>query len=516
MTRDYAAAVQALNTLQTNFQIVDAIRKSGRGVNANAIPEMIEWCRRAGYEPSDLNKLNAIHVAGTKGKGSTSAFISSILNQYRNAGSGSPTKVGLYTSPHLRFVRERIQINGEPLSEELFAKYFFETWDRLEAAAKAAGHANPSSPETKPVYFRFLTLMAFHCYVSEGIDAAVIECGIGGEYDSTNILVQPWVSAVTSLGIDHVAMLGDTVESIAWHKAGVFKPGVPAFSAPQPDAAVEVLTKRAIERGTQLKVVPRIKALDNIKLGLAGDFQQTNASVAVAAAAAYLRKAGHSSIPEDIEASSSLPNHFRKGLEQVRLGGRCETRIDAHSKLTWFIDGGHTLDSIEMAGRWFGAQISASAGQSSTLSPTRVLIFNQQSRDAKSLAKKLHSTLVAALNKQQPFTHVIFCTNTTYRDTGFRPDLTSMNTNSQDVAQLSVQNALAETWQEINPEADVKVVRTIEEAVELARGVAGKRFGWRAEMDVKVLVTGSLHLVGGLIEVLEGEAEKRVAAQAGK
>jgi folylpolyglutamate synthase len=347
-------------------------------------------------QPADFDRLNAVHVAGTKGKGSTSSFVSSILGQY--VAEGKVTKTGLYTSPHLRFVRERIQIDNKPLTEEQFAKYFFETWNRLEAAAKAAGHADPSSKETKPVYFRFLTLMALHTYISEGVDAAVIECGIGGEFDSTNILVKPSVTAVTSLGIDHVAMLGDTIDSIAWHKAGVFKPDVPAFSAPQPEEAIRVLHERAAERKTTLQVVDIHPELANIKLGLAADFQKTNASVAIAAATAYLRRAG----VEDLPTPSYLPSAFRKGLEQVHLGGRCETRTDTTTpNLKWHIDGGHTLESIELAARWFGSLISSSPNSS-----TRILIFNQQTRDASSLALKLHDTLASALSEQKPFTCV--------------------------------------------------------------------------------------------------------------
>ncbi|PNS21792.1 hypothetical protein CAC42_390 [Sphaceloma murrayae] len=502
MTRDYAAAVQALNTLQSNFQIVDAIRKSGRGMNQNAIPEMIEWTKRVGYEPKDLDRLNAIHVAGTKGKGSTSAFVASILQQYVGSGPTSPTKTGLYTSPHLRFVRERIQIDNQPISESMFAKYFFETWDRLEASAKAAGHPDPSSVETKPVYFRFLTLMAFHCYMSEGVDAAVIECGIGGEYDSTNILVKPAVTAVTSLGIDHTAMLGDTIDSIAWHKAGIFKSSVPAFSAPQPDSAVRVLKDRAVERNTSVHVVSRHPELDKLTLGLAADFQRTNASIAIAAASAYLRRQGHDNVPSPTEQTSPLPERFIHGLERVRFGGRCETRKDTLTSLTWYIDGGHTLESIEMAGRWFSSQITPST-TSSPSNHTRILIFNQQSRDARSLALKLHSTLSSALGAEKPFTHAIFCTNTTYKDGGFKPDLTSINTNAKDVELLSVQNQLAGTWRETDPDCEVEVLKTVEEAVARAREVARKDEG-----EVKVLVTGSLHLVGGVVEVLESEREQ--------
>jgi folylpolyglutamate synthase len=440
-------------------------------------------------QPSDFDRLNAVHVAGTKGKGSTSSFVSSILGQY--VAEGKVTKTGLYTSPHLRFVRERIQIDNKPLTEEQFAKYFFETWNRLEAAAKATGHADPSSKETKPVYFRFLTLMALHTYISEGVDAAVIECGIGGEFDSTNILVKPSVTAVTSLGIDHVAMLGDTIDSIAWHKAGVFKPDVPAFSAPQPEEAIRVLHERAAERKTTLQVVDIHPELANIKLGLAADFQKTNASVAIAAAAAYLRRAG----VEDLPTPSYLPTAFRKGLEQVHLGGRCETRTDTTTpNLKWHIDGGHTLESIELAARWFGSLISSSRNSS-----TRILIFNQQTRDASSLALKLHDTLASALSEQKPFTHAFFCTNTTYAESGFRPDLTSINTNASDVETLSVQNALAETWKGVDKTCDVRVLRTVEDAVKAAREVAGQQ-----KVEVMVLATGSLHLVGGVVEVLEG------------
>lgn len=200
-------------------------------------------------------------------------------------------KVGLYTSPHLRFVRERIRINNEPLSEAAFAKYFFETWDRLEESARVQGE--PTDTSCKPVYFRYLCLMAFHTYIREGVNTAIIECGIGGEFDSTNILVAPRVTGITSLGIDHTIMLGNTIEEIAWHKGGIMKAGAPCFTAPQPPTALEVLCKRAADISVELHVVERDPALKNIKLGLAADFQQTNASLAIAIADYHLYALGH-------------------------------------------------------------------------------------------------------------------------------------------------------------------------------------------------------------------------------
>ncbi|KAJ4325942.1 hypothetical protein N0V94_000306 [Neodidymelliopsis sp. IMI 364377] len=503
--RDYAAAVAALNTCQSNFSIVDAIRKSGRGMNKAAIPEMIEWCSKIGYKPSDFDKLRPVHIAGTKGKGSTSAFISSILAQYASSSEvgSQPSKIGLYTSPHLRFVRERIQIDNQPISEEKFSKYFFEVWDKLEAAAEADNA--PTDVPTKPVYFRYLTLMALHAYLHEGVDSAVIECGIGGEYDSTNILTKPTVTAVTSLGIDHTAMLGSTLPEIAWHKAGIFKQGSVAFTAPQKDEAIAVLQERAAERGTDLHIVGLHPSLANgsIKLGLSAEFQKINASVAIAAAAAHLRALGHTSIPDPTKSAHiDLPPQFVRGLEQVRWSGRCETRREKN--VAWHIDGAHTLESIEVTGRWFAEQIaSATTAVPSQSKVPRVLIFNQQTRDASALAKVLYTALQSGITcgSTSPFTHVIFTTNQTFSE-GYKPDLVSINTDQHEVDALAVQKALANTWSEIDSTAEVRVLRTIEEAVSTARAVAR---GWAqgTDAEVMVLVTGSLHLVGGALEVLE-------------
>ena len=489
--------------------------------------------------------MRVIHVAGTKGKGSTSAFASSILAQYLSSTTQPRAplhKIGLYTSPHLRFVRERIQINNEPLSEESFAKYFFEVWDRLEDAAKSKGL--PVDAAAKPVYFRFLTLMAFHTYMSEGVDTAVIECGIGGEHDSTNIITAPTVTGITSLGIDHVAMLGNTIEEIAWHKAGIMKTGALAFTSPQPASALQVLEDRAAEKSVALSVVANNPLLSAVKLGLAADFQMVNASLAVAVAFAHLEAIGHSMTrtrdlgfeevasqyenhmhtnifsPEqhkdlknnlqekDLHVQSvhttmnqtPLPPEFVRGLENVRWPGRCETRKEAN--ITWHIDGGHTLESIEAAAKWYASQTPRAGPNES-----RILIFNQQTRDANALAHALHRTLAAALHTNSPFTHAIFCTNVTFLDAGYSPDLVSVNTDALEVKQLDVQKRLAGTWQTIDAKAEVKVVGTIEEAVERVRAIARQENGFTThdKHEAKVLVTGSLHLVGGFLDVLERE-----------
>ncbi|MCJ1352270.1 MAG: Folylpolyglutamate synthetase [Icmadophila ericetorum] len=534
MGRTYSDAIAALNTLQSNFSIVDAIRKAGKSMNKAAIPEMIEWCRRLGYEPSDFDRLKPIHIAGTKGKGSTSAFISSILAQYIKPEdlSASPIrKVGLYTSPHLRFVRERIQINNSPLSEEVFAKYFFETWDRFEATARRNGQLADTS--AKPIYFRFLTLMAMHTYLSEGVDVAIIECGIGGEYDSTNIITGPSVTAITSLGIDHTAMLGNTIEEIAWHKAGIMKSPASAFTALQPPTALVILQERAHEKNVDLKAVERHPQINDIELGLAADFQKTNASLAIEVAAAHLRNIGFSEI-----STNPLPAEFIRGLENVKWGGRCETRRDGD--ITWYLDGGHTIESITVAGEWFAsccqslvsATSSIKTATASASQPTRILLFNQQTRNAPALLRTLHTLLSTSLKTPTPLSHALFCTNITFRDSGYKPDLVSMNTSKEEVDALSVQRGLKGAWEGMvgsggegtsggtkegeeieggaeqgmeggekgGSAAQAEIFGTIEDAVNRCREIQRSGGG-----NVQVLCTGSVHLVGGVMEVLESQ-----------
>lgn len=504
---------------------------------------MQEWCRRLGHDvshrvwpykhsfqtnsqkPSVLNKLNVIHVAGTKGKGSTSAFVSSILQQYTEKATLGPQLgfVGLYSSPHLRSVRERIRINGKPLSEPDFARFFFDVWDRLDAAfANDTLSEAPADPRTdapiatrekprpKPVYFRYITLMGLHAYyelqAADKPSPVVLEVGLGGEYDSTNVVEAPSITAITSLGIDHTPVLGDTIDKIAWHKAGIFKQASPhqdVYTVPQPALAMPVLEQRAKDAGKTLQVIethPDIAA-GTVRLGLAGDFQQSNASLAVACAAAWLRL----HFPNDTQdvpapgTTEKLPEAFVRGLALARWPGRCETRIDKHvAGLKWHIDGGHTAESLALAATWFAKQLRNVKGE-------RVLVFNQQTRDAPALARTLYASLkqgLAALPGGSLFSQAIFCTNVTFKDAsrGYKADLVSINSPQDAVKGLDVQRDLAKVWTELDAGCQVQVAPTIQDAIEGVRSVGG------AGQETAVLVTGSLHLVGGVLEVLdEGE-----------
>ncbi|KAI5793141.1 folylpolyglutamate synthase [Geopyxis carbonaria] len=483
--RTYQDAITALNSLQSNFAVLSAVKASGMNMNLQAMPEMREWVRRIGYTPASFTPLNLLHIAGTKGKGSTAAFASSLLQQHRAAGLIQ--KTGLFTSPHLRAVRERIQLNGAPLSEPEFARYFFEVWDRLAASAAAEGR----DPADRPAYFRFLTLVALHAYVAEGVDSAVIEVGVGGEYDSTNVIAAPTVVGISALGIDHVGVLGVTLPEIAWHKAGIFKPGAEAFSVPQPEEAMAVVRERAAEIGVPLEVVqvhPEI-ASGAAKLGLAAEFQKENAALALAMVQAHMRKLGHE-VPE-VRMDAPLPEGVKRGLETVKWDGRCQSVVES-AALEWCIDGAHTVESLAAAGTWFGGRTNSAPSR------TRILIFNQQNRDA---PEKLLHALAVSLKTSLPsttplFTYAIFCTNVTFAagGGGYKPDLMGVGADTKAVAELTVQKALAAAWSEEDPGVQVAVMPTVQEAVEMARGIEGEKVAF---------VTGSLHLVGGVLEVLD-------------
>lgn len=379
---------------------------------------MRAYWARLGHTPEDLDRLNVVHVAGTKGKGSVCAFVASILGRHRlqqGEGKGRNLKVGLLTSPHLVAVRERIRVGAAPLSEASFARYFFEVSDALTGPSSSAGvHPGDAEPGSRPIYARYLTLMALHVFLREGVDVAVVETGVGGEYDATNIVPHPVAAGISTLGIDHVFVLGDTVDKIAWHKGGIIKAGCPAFAVEQPafPSAEGVLRARAAEKGAELRVlgVDSRLAASGVAVRPDAAFQRRNASLAVALAEAALQRVDPEGFSRD---EGALPAEFKEGIEQVVWRGRCEVKEEGEGgRLRWHIDGAHTTDSLKMAARWF---VGANEGRAGP----RILIFNQQGRtEAIDFLEGLHSG--AKREDGSSFDHVVFCTNVTHAATGYK------------------------------------------------------------------------------------------------
>jgi folylpolyglutamate synthase len=321
---------------------------------------MKEWMEQLGYTVRQLPRnslrerlltteeqstdFGIIHVAGTKGKGSTCFFAECFLKEHGKR-TGFPLTTGLLNSPPLITTRERIRINSVPVSEELFAASFFEVWDRLWSYVSY----HEDGVELMPRYHQCIMLLSVHIFVKAKVDVAIYETGCGGEYDTTNV-VQPDVTGITTLGLDHTRKLGPAIENIAWQKAGIFKPGAPAFSCPQVPAAMGVLQDRAAEKGVTLSFVGVDSMLPFELHVLRQEVQRINASLAIALVNAFLRKNTASKIASQ-EPEPLSREDIRLGVGQFFLPGRFQHVLDGVDE--WFIDIAHNEVSLRPATKWF-------------------------------------------------------------------------------------------------------------------------------------------------------------------
>ena len=263
----------------------------------------------------------SIIVAGTNGKGSTSSTLASILN-------ASGYRTGLYTSPHLVELRERWMIGGTMISSAMLC----DAIDKLRAAADRA--------DIVPTYFEALTLLAFIVFADANCEVMVLEVGMGGRLDATNV-VRPLAALITPIGFDHTEFLGTTIRQIAGEKAGVIHRGAIVLTSNDDPRVLGVLRHRAAMFANPFHVVTSTYATP-----LAGDFQQRNAGLAVRAAE-ELRPVLPRSTPESIE----------RGVATTRWRGRLE-RIDRHGKTIW-IDGGHNAHAIAAIVPFIDAHVPA-------------------------------------------------------------------------------------------------------------------------------------------------------------
>src|SRR5512145_1937130 len=266
--RTYAEALAYLNQF-INYERAQPQRYAPETLSLDRVNHLLDRLGRPD------RAYRSIHIAGTKGKGSTAAMIESCL---RAAGY----RTGFYTSPHLHTFRERMRVNHEPISREEFARWV----DELE----------PQLNEVEGVtWFEVVTALAFMFFARSQIDVAVMEVGLGGRFDATNV-VMPIVSVITSLSMDHMNLLGSTIEQIAFEKAGVIKKHVPAVSAPQAPEALDVIRRVARIRGAKMTILPprdvnstrHLRPSSDIQgeewpLPLLGAHQRINADVAVTA-----------------------------------------------------------------------------------------------------------------------------------------------------------------------------------------------------------------------------------------
>ncbi len=386
-------------------------------------------------------RYRTLHIAGTNGKGSTAALTAAML---RAAGY----RVGLYTSPHLVEFRERILVNGEMISESAVA--------RLTEQVKGV-----SQPDLSPTFFESTTAMAFQHFADVQVDIAVLEVGLGGRFDATNV-VKPLACAITTIALDHQEYLGATLPSVAFEKAGIIKPRVPVVVGRVPDEAYQTIEQIAQDRGAPLSRLGRdFEAVgespeefsfsgrafryDGLHCPLQGSHQLDNAACALA----LLDAAGSEGV--------AIPEHaVREGLRSVRWEGRCEI-VDRRPMVV--LDGAHNPAAANALAEYLHAFRRTHPG-------SRVILVLGMMRD------KDHAGFVAPL--QRLVDEVVLT----------QADLPRSATVTE------LQAAIGDKW----PHLHTRAVLT--DALGQARRLAGA--------EDLICVTGSLMLVGDMKALFRG------------
>ncbi|MBQ3544962.1 MAG: bifunctional folylpolyglutamate synthase/dihydrofolate synthase [Lachnospiraceae bacterium] len=294
------------------------------------------------------NKMKIIHVAGTNGKGSVCAMISNVLSK-------AEKKTGLFTSPHLVKVNERVKINNEMISDEAFTEAFNIVKNKV-TEMESKGYPHPS-------YFEFLFLLAMNIFDKENVDYVVLETGLGGRLDATNSILNPLITVITSIGLDHMEYLGDTVEDIAGEKAGIIKENIPVVFWAENEEVCKVIEGKAIQKKAPTypinysyckNIIKTDKSVDfciqsgyylgcDFSIPFISDYQVANALIAINAIGIVFEK---DDIKKDLSEKLTDKEFeeivLKQGLKSVKWEGRMENVFEGV-----FLDGAHNGPGID-------------------------------------------------------------------------------------------------------------------------------------------------------------------------
>eukprot|EP01133_Synstelium_polycarpum_P014968 gene14968-17698_t len=448
-----------------------------------------------------------LDYSGTKGKGSTCAIVESILRR-----QGFTT--GLFTSPHLVSPRERIKINGELVSKELFSEQFWYCWDAMIKAGMEA-----------PPFFKFTMLIALRVFQTLKVDCTIMEVGIGGRVDSTNIFPKPLSTGITSLGLDHTNVLGDTIQEIAFEKAGIIKTGCPIFTVDQKPEAMEVIKNRALHVKAPLNIVSTIDEYKFTgKIGLEGEHQKQNTALALALVNSWIINnknitaekretlfSGDAWRNYDLSINNYSPADFTPLSDQVKKGIACVEwpgRAQHFSSpdfpsIDFYLDGAHTQESAIVCLDWWKSVVKKDEEDGSSKNTTYVFVYN--STGGRNTASFLTPFTNAIKRGEIPsFEQAIFPGVTYERPSDLKTPLNSHTTNHHTDATQTWEETVARVYvQQLDGFGTPIATQTAECMIEcLERLVALGKVAESAGRRVKVLSTGSLYLVGGLLKGL--------------
>lgn len=311
------------NTISDVWSYLDQIpmfSKVGAAAGNFALENISKFCELIG---NPQNEFRSIHVAGTNGKGTTCHLLEAV---YKEAGF----RTGMFTSPHLLRYNERVRVNGADISDEQILNFF--------------QYAESALNEVPLTYFEISTVLAFWTFAAEGVELAIIEAGLGGRLDSTNIIT-PVISVITSIGLDHQDILGDTLEKIAAEKAGIIKNGVPVVIGNIADGPRSVIESVAEDNDSLLISAVRFRPeFDAGTIRFEGSEKpfETNFIEPVNRWNAAIVKAVADLLNETLEVSQHL---YRKVLLEFKgVPGRFER---LHPEYSWYFSGSHNIQAVE-------------------------------------------------------------------------------------------------------------------------------------------------------------------------